>query len=71
MQVSNKQMLRDRRLAKMLSIEWMGQTIASVCWIVSVFMYGLSSAGDYLQLAAGSAWFLANVAAVTKSDNVG
>ncbi len=52
------------RLDKMTSLEWLGQTIASGSWIVSVFVYGLSSAGDYLQLVADSSWMLSNIAAV-------
>jgi hypothetical protein len=49
---------------RVLRIEWLGQTLASVCWIVSVFCYGIESAGDWLQLAAASAWLVANIAAV-------
>ena len=52
------------RLERVLRIEWLGQTIASMCWIASVLVYGISSAGDWLQLCAASAWLLANVAAV-------
>lgn len=52
------------RLEKVLRIEWLGQTIASMCWIASVLVYGISSAGDWLQLCAASAWLLANIAAV-------
>lgn len=56
------------RKEKMLSIEWLGQTIASACWIVSVFVYSdgalPGSAGDWLQLAAASSWMTANVASV-------
>ena len=48
-------------IGRMLRIEWLGQTAASLCWITSVFVYGLESAGDYLQLSAASAWFIANV----------
>lgn len=48
----------------MMSIEWLGQTIASGSWIVSVFVYGLSGTGDYLQLVAASSWMLSNIAAV-------
>jgi hypothetical protein len=51
-------------ISKMMSLEWLGQTIASGAWIVSVFVYGLSSTGDYLQLVAASAWMLSNIAAV-------
>ena len=54
----------------MLTIEWIGQTLASLCWIVSVFCYGISSSGDWLQLCAATCWLIANIAsAVTdKSD---
>ncbi len=54
----------NTRISKMMSLEWLGQTIASGAWIVSVFVYGLSSTGDYLQLVAASAWMLSNIAAV-------
>jgi len=52
------------RLRKAFSIEWIGQTVASFCWIGSVLTYGMNSAGDWLQLTAASAWLLANVAAL-------
>ena len=52
------------RISKMMSLEWLGQTVASGAWIVSVFVYGLASTGDYLQLVAASAWMLSNIAAV-------
>ena len=47
---------------RMLTIEWVGQTLASLCWIVSVFCYGLSSIGDWLQLCAATCWLIANIA---------
>jgi len=50
-------------------IDWLGQTAASICWIISVFAYGLSSAGDFLQLSAASAWLIANFAAITFYTN--
>ena len=58
------------RRARVLRIEWLGQTAASVFWIGSVLAYGISSSGDWLQLFASSSWLLANVAeAVTiKAD---
>ena len=56
--------LNGTRISKMMSLEWLGQTIASGAWIVSVFVYGLASTGDYLQLVAASSWMLSNVAAV-------
>ena len=49
-------------LYRALRIEWLGQTVASLCWIVSVFTYGISEAGDWLQLLAASAWLVANIA---------
>ena len=52
------------RMGKMMSIEWLGQTIASGSWIISVFVYGLASTGDYLQLLAASSWMLSNIAAL-------
>ena len=51
-----------KRLSRLLRLEWLGQTFASLCWIASVFTYGVSSAGDWLQLSAASSWLLANVA---------
>ena len=57
--------------SKLLRIDWLGQTLASFCWIVSVFVYGYSSGdelqlatGDWLQLAAASSWFIANMASL-------
>jgi hypothetical protein len=52
----------------MLRIEWLGQTVASLCWMLSVGAYGVSALGDWLQLAAASAWFVANVAALQSSS---
>lgn len=57
------------RLNRVLRIEWIGQIVASLCWIVSVFVNGISSTGDWLQLAAASAWLLANVAAVAAAGS--
>jgi len=47
----------------------LGQTLASLCWIVSVFVYAngkLSSMsnGDWLQLAAASCWMASNIASL-------
>ena len=53
-----------RLLAKVLRIEWLGQTVASVCWICSVLAYGINATGDWLQLFAASAWLVANIAAI-------
>ena len=51
-------------LKRALRIEWLGQTMASLFWIVSVFTYGITATGDWLQLLAASAWFIANIAAL-------
>ena len=55
------------RIEKILSIEWLGQTAASVFWIGSIFTYGLNSNGDYLQLFAASSWLLANIATILRN----
>ena len=54
----------ETRLSKMMSFEWIGQTLASLCWIISVFIYEISSTGDWLQLMAASSWMLSNVASI-------
>ena len=59
-------LVNKSRLAKALSIDWLGQTTASICWICSMFVYGVGSVGDWLQLIAASAWFLANLAVIAK-----
>ena len=56
------------RISKMMSFAWLGQTLASMCWIISVFVYetdvNLWSNGDWLQLAAASSWMVSNIASV-------
>ena len=59
---------KPSRLARMLKLEWLGQTVASLCWIASVFTYGISSSGDWLQLCAASAWLCANVATLASEQ---
>ena len=53
---------------KMLNVEWIGQTMASLCWIVSIFVYSDGSLpegnGDWLQLIAASSWMLANMSSI-------
>ncbi len=56
------------RLVKARSLSWLGQTVASFCWIGSMLTYGLESGGDWLQLCAASAWLLANVASLVIAD---
>ena len=54
---------------RMLRLEWLGQTVASLCWIVSVFLYGIDSMPDVLQLVAASSWLVANVASLLKPES--
>ena len=56
------------RMRKMMSVGWMGQTVASLCWILSVFAYGISTTGDWLQLCAASSWMVSNIAAIVTID---
>ena len=56
------------RLARMRSIKWLGQTAASLCWIASLLTSGIGSNGDWLQLAAASAWLMANIATIVAAD---
>lgn len=55
-------------VARMLQVERLGQTAASVCWIASMLTYGISSSGDWLQLFAASAWLLANIASIATAE---
>lgn len=41
--------------------------MTSLCWISSVFVYGIASTGDLLQLCAASAWLTANIAALVNA----
>ena len=56
------------RLARVMRIEWLGQTLASLCWIGSVLAYGISASGDWLQLLAASSWLVANIAAAMTGE---
>lgn len=59
---------QNNRLQRALRVEWLGQTVASLCWIISVFTYGISSSGDWLQLAAASSWLIANIATLATPE---
>ncbi len=52
----------SKLIDRTMRLEWLGQTAASALWITSVFVYGIESIGDWLQLGAASAWFVANLA---------
>ena len=56
------------RIQKMMSLGWLGQTVASLCWILSVFAYGISTTGDWLQLGAASSWMISNIAAIVSIE---
>lgn len=56
-------------VGRVLRVSWLGQTIASLCWISSVFAYGISSTGDSLQLCAAGAWLIANIASAIHGDD--
>ena len=60
--------VHQTRLSRALRMDWLGQTAASLFWMVSVFVYGISSVGDWLQLFAASAWFLANIATIVSVE---
>ena len=55
------------RLARARSVGWIGQTVASLCWISSMLAYGVESGGDWLQVCAASSWLLANIATLIKA----
>ena len=57
-------MVDEKRIDKILSIEWLGQTLASLCWIISVFVYGIDGPGDWLQLGAASFWMVSNLSTI-------
>ena len=39
--VAGESWFRRISFRKVLSVEWLGQTVASVCWICSVLAYGI------------------------------
>ena len=58
----------QNRIQKMMSPGWLGQTAASLCWILSVFAYGISTTGDWLQLGAASSWMISNIAVIASIE---
>ena len=54
---------------RIYSVEWLGQSIASLCWIGSVLAYGITTSGDWLQLCAAYSWLLANIASAVTAKN--
>ena len=64
---SSSKLIKEGKYKNIMKIEWLGQMVASLCWICSMYYYGLNSVGDNLQLCAGIAWFIANLASINKS----
>ena len=58
---------KGTRWSHALRVEWLGQMMASLLWVASVFTYGISSAGDVLQLCAALTWTLANIDALMRA----
>ena len=52
---------RSRKSKHNFNLIWLFQLIASTSWMISVFLYGSFTAGDYFQLIAASAWTLSNI----------
>lgn len=65
----NQSVIKKGQFRRAFRISWLGQTTASLAWIVSVFSYGISGTGDWLQLLAASSWFLANIAGLFESEH--
>ena len=53
-------------IKKNFNISWLCQSIASTSWIISVFVYGTFTSGDYFQLLAASAWTTGNIFNILK-----
>ena len=72
MQTAESMESQNGLLKKITRVDWLGQTIASSCWIISVFVYesdaSLWATGDWLQLAAASSWSIANIASLFTSE---
>ena len=51
-----------------IQLDWLGQMIASILWATSVFVYGITSTGDLLQLCAALAWMAANVSVLLRTQ---
>lgn len=51
-----------------LTFNWALQMVASSCWVLSVFAYGISTVGDVFQLAAATAWTISNIAALWETQ---
>ena len=45
-------------------VAWCFQTIASVAWMISVFIYDSWTTGDQFQMLAASAWTASNLVAL-------
>ena len=59
---------QQSRMSKVMTVGWLGQTTASLCWILSAFAYGISTTGDWMQLFAASSWMISNIAAIFSDE---
>ena len=66
--IASRPGIDQTRMRKMMSVGWLGQTVASLCWIVSVFAYGITTTGDWLQLCAASSWMISNIAGIASLE---
>ena len=58
----NKTKNNMKRSLPIFNVGWLGQMVASILWALSVFVYGITTTGDVLQLCAALAWTIANLA---------
>ncbi len=56
----NEELVQNKVDAR-INIGWLFQLIASLAWVMSVFVYGSYELGDFLQLTAASAWTVSNI----------
>ena len=54
------------RLSKMMRIEWIGQTLASLFWIVMYLLMGDQKDSRLVTTDGGSSWMLSNIASIMK-----
>ena len=56
----SEELVQEKGKSK-ICMAWLFQLIASLSWMVSVFVYGSYELGDCLQLLAASAWTVSNI----------
>ena len=66
--IMENQLMAKKRQSK-IDLEWLFQLIASLAWLISVFIYGSFEIGDCFQLLAASAWTVANIVSYVNHKN--